>query len=256
MLDLRFFFEEGFQVIPQLIPPKVIQETEDFLKKDVDATTHELLDFFKLKKKDQLAAAIVNFSKTDAFKNTDQATKLKLSGHFSLQTRLSPSLLNVAKMPSMLKLFESIFPNEKPRLHMPPTARFVLPGNLFAAVPPHQDVSYNTHVKDFFVLWVPFCDITDSKGGVSVFQGTNQPVTLPPPKGNDFWLEGVDVGNAEKIHCKMRAGDALLLNKWIVHASMPNLSDEARISTDFRFFYGDSEKHFYDYEKEMIVAPS
>lgn len=255
MYDLSFFYREGFQILSNLVPIDVIKQVHNFLNQEAQVTIEELIKFFGLKDQKSLSAKIVELSKTEDFNHLERALQMKLSGHFSLETRLSSHLLNVVKSQSVINLYENIFPGRTPRLHMPPTARFVLPQNSFAGVPPHQDVSYNTHIEDFFVLWIPFCDITDTKGGVQIFKGTNQPKQINLPHGKNFWLEGINVAGAESIHCKMKAGDALLLNKWIVHASMPNVSDEIRISSDYRFFCGSSDKHFFDYHQDKIIAP-
>ena len=69
-------------------------------------------------------------------------------------------------------------------MHMPPTARFILPGNSAAAVPPHQDVSYNHHLTDFITAWVPFHPIDEESGGVAVFSGSQAvPRFWIPPSG-------------------------------------------------------------------------
>src|SRR5690606_32029103 len=141
------------------------------------------------------------------------------------------------------------------RLHLPPTARFILPQNVHAAVPPHQDISYNKHVEDFFVLWIPYCKIDDHCGGVIVHKGTGQ---LPEQLQNfdrKFWLQVVPDLGYEKIHCTMYVGDALLLNKWVVHESAGNTSDRIRYSSDFRFFCGPSSKHYLDLKDWTVVAP-
>lgn len=256
MFDLSFFEREGFQIIPSLIPVEVIEKISKFLVAEKDQTVSELCSLFNLQDEKELSSYIVDLGNdVERLNSFDRSLQLQLSGHFSLQTRLSPEFLSIARLPSIKTLFNTIFPDQKPCLHMPPTARFVLPNNSFAGVPAHQDVSYNEHMDDFFVLWIPFSEITDLKGGVQVYKGTSQQKQFSISKDNNFWLPGIEIENAEKIHCKMKAGDVLLLNKWIVHASVPNVSDEIRISTDFRFFYGDSKKHYFDFEKDQVISP-
>jgi hypothetical protein len=56
----------------------------------------------------------------------------------------------------------------------------------------------------------------------------------------------------------MDVGDALLLNKWIVHESVPNVSSRIRYSIDFRFFSGrdSSSKHLLDMQTWKVIEPA
>ena len=140
---------------------------------------------------------------------------------------------------------------------MPPTARFVIPHNIYAAVPAHRDVSYNEHVEDFVTLWVPFTDITEECGGVVVYKGSAKERPFSKLKEKGFWIEGSSTNGYQGIHCKMRIGDALLFNKWMLHRSAPNTSDHVRFSCDYRFFGSDqgSKKHYLEVATGKVIAP-
>lgn len=143
-------------------------------------------------------------------------------------------------------------------MHMPPTARFVLPGNTQAAVPPHQDISYNRHMSNFVTVWVPLIEITEKCGGVIVFPGNNvEEVSQTGNTGSSFWQDAVPTNEMESVHCLMKEGSILALNKYTIHKSATNLSHDIRISIDFRFFgKGDSSaKHFLDLKTLKVCGP-
>jgi ectoine hydroxylase-related dioxygenase (phytanoyl-CoA dioxygenase family) len=56
----------------------------------------------------------------------------------------------------------------------------------------------------------------------------------------------------------MAPGDALIFNPYVVHGSMPNLSNRIRFSIDCRFFGGDARtsKHYLDMTTWSVVAPT
>jgi ectoine hydroxylase-related dioxygenase (phytanoyl-CoA dioxygenase family) len=191
-------------------------------------------------------------------KGLSKGTRDTLSGHFSLETRLSKELWRVPRSTRLRALLQEVLGGERLYMHMPPTARFVLPGNLYAGVPAHQDVSYNHHMSDFVTLWVPFVDIDAQCGGVRVFKGSHTSGEfLQTAETEKFWLKSVPSDGYESEPCEMQVGDVLLLSKWILHQSMPNLSDKVRISTDFRFFPESehSKKHFLDMQSWTVVEP-
>jgi len=187
-----------------------------------------------------------------------KATRDTLSGHFSLSTRLSEELWRVPRSPRLRTLLQSVLSSSSLRMHMPPTSRFVLPGNTYAGVPAHQDISYNRHMSDFVTVWVPFVDIDEACGGVRVYRGSGEKIErLAREEKDQFWLKGAPTDGFDPVHCVMQAGDVLLLSRWVVHESMPNRSFRTRISTDFRFFAEreHSSKHFLDMQQWHVVAP-
>jgi ectoine hydroxylase-related dioxygenase (phytanoyl-CoA dioxygenase family) len=258
-IDLSFFKKHGYQILKGIFPKEIIEPIASFLAQEKDKTLSKIKDFIDFQEPKDLIARIQRIADDDqAFQSLEPQQRNMLSGHFSLEARLSPILHAIPQSAAILDLCAQLLPGQEPRMHMPPTARFVLPGNYFAGVPAHQDVSYNKHIQDFFVVWVPFCAIDDDCGGVMVHHGSGYlPEQIQSP-AKKFWLQPVPDYGYEKIHCKMDIGDALLLNKWVVHQSMPNFSDRIRYSSDFRFFGSatTSEKHYLDIAKGEVVAPA
>jgi ectoine hydroxylase-related dioxygenase (phytanoyl-CoA dioxygenase family) len=178
-----------------------------------------------------------------------------MTGHFPLDIRLSPELWRVPKLATVKHLLKDIL-GAQLYMHLPPTARFVLPGNNRAAVPPHRDISYNAHMRNFVTFWVPLVDIDDLCGGVTVYEGSQREVVQAESTEN-FWLKGVPTDGYEPVHCKMRVGDALLMSHTMLHGSVANRSDHIRCSIDYRFFGGPhrSSKHVLDLRSWLVCEP-
>ena len=143
-------------------------------------------------------------------------------------------------------------------MHMPPTARYILPGNVHAGVPPHQDISYNKHMSNFVTIWVPLVDIDDECGGVTMYEGSGQASEYSvEQESSDFWQQGVPTEGFRSVHCAMKAGSVLALNKWVIHGSTANRSSNIRTSIDFRFFGASdrSSKHYLDIKRHYVVKP-
>lgn len=218
----RRFLEQGYGVYPQLLDQAVLAEVRGFLESRLPACRENP------------------------------------SGHFDLDTRLDPRLWTIPRLPALQALLHDILDSESLFMHMPPAARCVLPGNLAAGVPAHQDLSYNRHMSDFITVWVPLVDIDDDCGGVAVYEGSNAPCEIAVPRDpQGHWLQGVSTRGYEAVHCKLRGGDVLVLNKWIIHASMPNRATRTRLSIDYRFFGGQdsSSKHYLDLQTGVVIAP-
>ena len=180
-----------------------------------------------------------------------------MSGHFPLEVRLAQDFWAIPREPRVRKLIEAIFRSDELYMHVPPTARFIIPGNKQGAVPAHQDISYNTHMSDFITLWVPFVKIDQNMGGVVVFEGTGGPKQIECDSRGKFWIDPVSTAGCKRVHCEMNVGDALIMNKYVIHESMPNTSGQIRYSTDFRFFakpHG-STKHALNMQTWQVIPP-
>lgn len=264
-MDMTFFQQHGYQILRGVIDPQAIRDVRYYL---VGEAYHALM---RMRRKlgcnttDELCAAIDAVTQRDDFERVPRDLRLTMSGHFPLKARLNEELWKIPQCPSVRGLLEAALEDDQLFMHMPPTARFVLPGNRHAGVPAHQDVSYNRHMSEFVTMWVPLVPIDHERGGVAVYEGSGEPIErlsdddapLEQP-AQKFWLRGVDVEGSRKIHEPMQPGDALLLNRWIVHESMPNLSDIIRYSVDYRFFPSrvTSTKHVLDMQTWTVHEPA
>lgn len=179
------------------------------------------------------------------------------TGHFSLETRLSETLHALPRDASLRAALESVFGMDALYMHMPPTARFVVPGNLDAAVPPHQDRPYNEHLPEFLTVWVPLVEIDEQCGGVAVYPGS-QDAAVDTGERTNVWYDAVPTDGYTPVHCApMSPGDVLIMLPATIHKSMPNLSQTTRISVDMRFFGTPvSGKHFLDMQSWKVREPT
>jgi ectoine hydroxylase-related dioxygenase (phytanoyl-CoA dioxygenase family) len=236
--DTQFFVKHGYQVFKNVLDKNLLFNIKSYLTEEMNASLAEIQD-------------------DNDVENNDAKDHL-CAGHFPLKVRLSTFLWEIPKQNNFQKVISALLNSSKLYMHMPPTARFVLPENVDASVPPHQDISYNKHLTDFVVIWVPLVDIDMNCGGVGIFEnGHIKQELLKDQESEGFWLKGIDLHDNQIIHCKMEVGDVLALDKWVVHKSMPNHSRTPRLSIDYRFFgeSSSSEKHYLDLQNMTIVAP-
>lgn len=257
-MDLTHFHTHGYQVLHNVIDREVVQSTLTYLSADADDALTLLMADMRCNDVTTLCKRIDEVASRPDFEKVPKDQRMVMSGHFPLETRLSRTLWQIPKLKSVRSVLENVLNHNELYMHMPPTARFVLPGNKHAGVPAHQDVSYNKHMSDFVTLWVPLTKIDDQCGGVAVFPGSGQPVERLENFDQKFWLQGINTNGLPRVHCTMEAGDALLLNKWIVHESVPNTSNRIRYSIDHRFFSGRdlSSKHLLDMQNWRVIEPA
>jgi ectoine hydroxylase-related dioxygenase (phytanoyl-CoA dioxygenase family) len=251
------FRRDGYAVVHDVVDTSALAETRQFLEsriaREIDLACKEIgcsdpADF----------VAHIGRQAESSGAGLSKGTRDALSGHFSLETRLSQELWRIPRDAGLRTFLEELFGSRQLFMHMPPTARFVLPGNVYAGVPARQDVSYNHHMTDFVTVWVPMVDIDSECGGVTVFKGSNATKErLAGAETDKFWLKSLPTGAYEAEHCTMRLGDVLVLSKWILHESMPNRSGRTRISSDCRFFPATerSKKHVLDMQRWEVIEP-
>lgn len=226
------FHCDGYQVVRKALDPTVVLSVGAFL-----------------------AEALESFRRAGAKPSEEAQTS---SGHFPLDVRLSPRLWDLPRQESLQAIVRDALGARHLFMHMPPMARFVEPGNGMAAVPPHQDVSYNRHMSDFITVWIPFVPINAACGGVAVFEGSQRQPEMLDDLSRDVWLKPVATDGLRRVECQpMEPGDILLLNQWIIHESMPNRSAGPRLSVDLRFFgeTTSSTKHCLDCQTWTVSAP-
>jgi hypothetical protein len=258
-MDLGFFDEHGYQVVRDLFAPAEIEPIVAFLDTERELSLEVVQEVLAFDDTAGLIAEIQALLRDrPRFEALPVQTRMILSGHFRLEARLAETLRAVPRSDKLQAVLRRIFPDRDLRMHLPPVARFVLPGNDFAGVPPHQDASYNEHVKELVTVWVPFTEIDDACGGVAVYHGSGSTPEIATEGDGNFWLKPIDTEGYEKTHVKIGPGDALLLNPYVIHESMPNRSNRIRQSVDYRFFAAPvtSTKHYLELSTWQVVAPN
>ena len=162
-----------------------------------------------------------------------------LSGQFDFKTRLSPKIIKLATNKKLLDMLNLVTQTKVQNLHLPPMARFIIPGNKKSVVPPHMDKSYNKHISEFFTVWIPLTKINQLSGGLRMYSGqiSKKICQKKIKKKNNIWLSPI---NTKKVKFKdlipLNIGDVVIFKKDIAHGSIPNRSKKIRLSLDLRFF--------------------
>lgn len=154
-------------------------------------------------------------------------------GQFASSVRLDDRLLEIPRFVNAQPLLFEMFPDTKKLfMHMPPMARFVMPGHDAALWPMHQDTQYNDHLTgEFITMWIPLAPIVDEHSGA--------------------------IASSDKVLAPLAMGDVVLLHSSTWHRSMPNRGEYARLSVDYRF-WGEqttSTKHYLDLAANKVVEP-
>lgn len=257
--DLGPLKKQGYQVLRGLFSAEAVSSIRGLLEKEARSALLSIKP--EVSCSDDPAALIAFIKKANddsaVFQRLSKRTRDILTGHFPVETRLSPALEAIPRSERLGDVLRAIFPGQGLKMHMPPMARFVLPKNIYAGVPPHQDISYNKHLGEFVVVWVPFTKIDAECGGVIVHEGSGALDEQPLDADGKFWLPGIPDSGLKKVHFEMAPGDALLFNSRVIHESMPNTSDRVRYSCDFRFFAGTTatSRHYLDMSTWKVVAP-
>ena len=257
--DTQPFFRDGFQIFRGL----VALDRVAVVKQRLETRLNSALDLMRpLGVRPEVAHAGGDIRALLAAPNAqsiDMDLRVTMTGSFPLDVRLDPVLLEIPHDENLQRVLKSALNTSHLRMHMPPMARFIFPGNFDAGVPPHQDVSYNHHMSNFLTLWTPLVEIDEACGGVTVFRASDRTEFSTQLSALGVWNEGLDTEGLEPVNCTpMSPGDVLIFNKLLIHRSMPNLSDRIRFSMDYRFF-GDqdsSSKHYLDMSTGQVIAPN
>ncbi len=250
--------EEGWQIERGLIPAEVIAAVRARLEGALDTTLDQMRELgVRVGTPDMVGDIHALLNGPDA-ESIDRDLRVIMTGHFPFDVRMDPAIREIPRQPAVQEFLTGLFGEPELRMHMPPIARYVLPGNADAGVPAHQDVSYNSHMSDFMTVWIPLVEITETCGGVTVFPGSDTKRHEPGMMAHGIWFDEIDMTGYQPVDCvPMQPGDVLVFNPLLTHRSMANTSDRIRFSLDCRFFPGSasSTKHYLDVNNWEIVAP-
>ena len=256
----QIFRDEGIVVIKQALPAAVCRATHDHLAAALDGMAGLFARHGIAVDAPASGKEVARLLDSDATVSPED--RHVLLGHFPLPVRLDAALWQIPLALAEQPLLYDLLGAGQLFVHMPPTARFVLPGNVKAAVPAHQDVTYNKHLGPFCVVWTPLVAIDRACGGMAVYprtQGGGELFAGAAVAPTDGWIPGIDVTGFERVELvPLAPGDVVVMGNETVHESMPNRSQRTRLSVDFRFF-GDnsrSSKHYLDLAARRVVAPA
>mgnify|MGYP000858271478 CR=1 FL=1 len=252
------FAEDGYLVLRQVLAPETIQHVHAFLNSQMTDAIDAACQQLGLASRDAFVEYANRAVKSSEIAGFDKLTRDVMTGHYPLEVRLSRELWAIPRDAGLRNVLAALLESDTLFMHMPPTARFVLPGNAQAGVPAHQDAIYNEHMQGFITVWVPFVTIDDRCGGVAVYPGSGSVKHAASHDQGNFWYDAAPTEGLEKLHVHCAPGDILVMNNHVIHESMPNVSDRTRVSVDLRFFgaSGWSRKHYLDMQDWHVVAPT
>lgn len=112
---------------------------------------------------------------------------------------------------------------------------------------PHQDWNLvDEHKSRSFNIWVPLVDLNDKNGAIMIEPGSHlwdfnyRSANIPfayPEKVEELWKS--------MLRLDMKAGEALIYDHRLIHASANNESDEVRLACVFGIIPADTPMYYY-----------
>jgi ectoine hydroxylase-related dioxygenase (phytanoyl-CoA dioxygenase family) len=251
--------EHGVIVLKKCLSSSVFSEIANFFQLQLNEVQNILEKYGLNGPLNELGPSVSQLLNSSSAIN-DQDHHL-LMGHFPLAVRLSDTLRDIPRAMKKSPILYRLLDSRELFVHMPINARYILPNQPLSAVPTHQDVAYNTHMKNFCVLWTPFCEIDQDCGGMAVYPGSHTLKNLnsSTQHANGMtWLPKLDVGDLSAIPLQpLSIGDVVIFSDTTVHESVPNTSERIRLNAEVRFFgkSQDSMKHYFDLQRNVIINP-
>jgi hypothetical protein len=184
----------------------------------------------------------------------------RLLGHYPLEVRLSDTLKQIPIALARHQFLQAIHGTKSLFAHMPINARWILPHQTYAAVPPHQDALYNTHMRAFSVIWTPLCEIDEKCGGMAFYPGSgaNGVIDQKTDGKQGDWLPALAINAPRVVLQPISPGDVVVFDDLVVHESMPNTSNRIRLNVETRMFANPTltSKHYLNAETGEVVAPA
>ncbi|MCB1041121.1 MAG: phytanoyl-CoA dioxygenase family protein, partial [Acidimicrobiales bacterium] len=117
--------------------------------------------------------------------------------------------------------------------HQPLLANYVTKGrDPEATMPPHQDWTFvDEHAGASYNVWVPLVDVDHRSGAISVLPGGHRiPFTIRGTETPNAFADIEDEAARRMVELPMRAGDVLVHDHRMLHASPPNRRRRPRLA--------------------------
>jgi ectoine hydroxylase-related dioxygenase (phytanoyl-CoA dioxygenase family) len=118
-------------------------------------------------------------------------------------------------------------------------------------VPPHQDWTF-VDESEFCsaTVWIALVDVTEQNGALGVIPGSHKIFhhkrSSPSPQSKSPLADHIFTLFPFVEVIEMKAGESLIFDNRLIHASPPNLSDQARIAVGIGITQREAQlKHFY-----------
>lgn len=123
-------------------------------------------------------------------------------------------------------------------------------------VPPHQDWTFVDESQyQSLTVWTPLIDVVEENGALAVIKGShklfNHKRSSPSPQSKSPLADHIFTLFPYTEPIPMKAGEALLFDNRLIHASAPNLSDQPRIAVGIGITKKQAQlKHYYQHPNE------
>lgn len=231
----RFYLEEGHLLVKNLLDADSLNELSRDLGVRVDKTVQKLHIEGRLNSlceevsfERRLVALCRAAKDENAVRDLWQSVELK---YFDIPTN---GMFRMMTHPALLDVVESIIGPEI-LFHPQSNVCAKLPRHDESMVPWHQDsVGLAPESEKTFIInfWIPLVEVTMDMGGMQVMRG---PYHKGPELSETFAIPESKLPKDEIVDCPVPRGGALMIQKRTIHRSVPNVSDKARWSMDFRF---------------------
>ncbi|MGH6947741.1 MAG: phytanoyl-CoA dioxygenase family protein [Kiloniellales bacterium] len=233
MSDLkRRYLEEGYVVIPDLVPRKAIRDILD-----------EMTQVFLARRlgrfpgTEELAAADLDALLAESFVEdfAGYHGAAKLTNHLISLHRLSVAPAVVDTLRILGLAFPAICARPLVWFHAPHLART----ERYHRLPAHQEWSNMQGSLDGCVVWLPLVPIEPEMGRLQVIPRSHAWDLLPFAKdeAKDYPLsiDPAQIDDEEFVEVDVPAGSALFFSSFLVHRSGTNGTSKARLTANFRF---------------------
>lgn len=122
-------------------------------------------------------------------------------------------------------------------VHPKPIGRLIFPHCERLRVHAHQDFRFMGGDQECFTVWIPLHDCPVEQGPLQIMRGSHRSGFISHEEENLHVpeLPGSATTGGEWVGGPIYAGDVLIFHSLTVHAALPNLSKQLRISIDCRF---------------------
>ena len=122
-------------------------------------------------------------------------------------------------------------------------------------MPIHQDWTVVKEAEfDSLTIWVPLCDVNEKNGAMQVVEGSHRysDALRSPSLINPFLDVQLEV-RKDLQTIKMKAGEALIFNQALLHASPPNNTLNQRLAVTYGLIPAEAQLVFYHKNENNLV---
>jgi ectoine hydroxylase-related dioxygenase (phytanoyl-CoA dioxygenase family) len=246
--DKKFSYEEFLEGLSKnrFDCPNTINQIAPLFKDQIIQAEFEANGYVKM--------PLLNDAEVSDLKNFYLSLKHEHVGSYGFHVSLDSSDPNYIKA-VFSKLFSALKPKLNPILqnYKAFTASYVIKETgLQNIVPPHQDWSFVDETRFCSAtVWIPLMDVTKANGALSVIKGSHRlfdtPRNSPSPQSKSLLSEHLFTLFPYVQVIDMKAGEALVFDNRLIHASPPNTSDQTRIGVGIGITQSDAQLlHYYE----------